>query len=414
MANYCQKCHKTMNDTQFYTYKNGEKTEMCKSCLTLHVNNFVPETFLWILEKMDVPYVPSEWNVLRDRDYAKDPNKVGGAAVLGKYLAKMKLKQWSQYTWKDSEELQKEELKKAEEHAESVKAQEQWATEQFEQGNISEAEYRTLTNSLAQELNQNVKKNAPNPAALAAIVQGYGINPDGTSNGPVQSMFNETQYMRPEEIPDPSSDLTEEDKKYLVMKWGRLYEPREWVELERIYTEMVNSFDIQDADTINTLILICKVTLKANQALDSGDYDGFGKLSRTLEQMRKSAKFTAAQKKEEKADAVDCVGELVSMCERQGFIPRFATDIPQDKVDVTLRDMNEYVRKLVTQDLGFGQQIEDALKKIQLQKEMQEKEAEMWSDDEDNTLTDQDYTEYFAEVEAQKEQDLETIAGEEE
>ena len=33
-------------------------------------------------------------------------------------------------------------------------------------------------------------------------------------------MFNETQYMRPEEIPDPSSDLTEEDKKYLVMKWG--------------------------------------------------------------------------------------------------------------------------------------------------------------------------------------------------
>ena len=65
---------------------------------------------------------------------------------------------------------------------------------------------------------------------------------------------------------------------------------------------MVNSFDIQDADTINTLILICKVTLKANQALDSGDYDGFGKLSRTLEQMRKSAKFTAAQKKEEKAD----------------------------------------------------------------------------------------------------------------
>ena len=71
-----------------------------------------------------------------------------------------------------------------------------------------------------------------------------------------------------------------------------------------------------------------------------------------------------------------------------------------------------YVRKLVTQDLGFGQQIEDALKKIQLQKEMQEKEAEMWSDDEDNTLTDEDYTEYFAEVEAQKEQDRNN-AGEE-
>lgn len=404
MANYCQKCHKTMTDTQFYTYKNGEKTEMCKNCLTLHVNNFEPDTFLWLLEKMDVPYVPSEWNVLRDRDYAKDPNKIGGAAVFGKYLSKMKLKQWKEFGWADSERLQAEELKKAEEHAESVKAQEAWATEQFQNGDISEAEYKTLTSSLTQELNYTAGK--------VGYPQGYGINPDGSAGGP-GAIFNEKAYMRPEDIPDPSLDLTEDDKKYLVMKWGRLYEPREWVELERTYQEMVNSFDIQDADTINTLILICKVTLKANQALDSGDYDGFGKLSRTLEQMRKSAKFTAAQKKEEKADAVDCVGELVSMCERQGFIPRFATDIPQDKVDVTLRDMNDYVRKLVTQDLGFGQQIEDALKKIQLQKEMQEKEAEMWSDD-DDTLTDQDYTEYFAEVEAQKEQDLEMIKGEEE
>lgn len=404
MANYCQKCHKTMTDTQFYTYKNGEKTEMCKNCLTLHVNNFEPDTFLWLLEKMDVPYVPSEWNVLRDRDYAKDPNKIGGAAVFGKYLSKMKLKQWKEFGWADSERLQAEELKKAEEHAESVKAQEAWATEQFQNGDISEAEYKTLTSSLTQELNYTAGK--------IGYPQGYGINPDGSAGGP-GAIFNEKAYMRPEDIPDPSLDLTEDDKKYLVMKWGRLYEPREWVELERTYQEMVNSFDIQDADTINTLILICKVTLKANQALDSGDYDGFGKLSRTLEQMRKSAKFTAAQKKEEKVDAVDCVGELVSMCERQGFIPRFATDIPQDKVDVTLRDMNEYVRKLVTQDLGFGQQIEDALKKIQLQKEMQEKEAEMWSDD-DDTLTDQDYTEYFAEVEAQKEQDLEMIKGEEE
>ena len=152
MAQYCQKCHKTMNDTQFYTYKNGDKTEMCKNCLTLHVNNFEPDTFLWLLEKMDVPYIPSEWNVLRDRDYAKDPNKIGGAAVFGKYLAKMKLKQWNKYGWADSDALQAEEKQKAEEHAESVKAQEEWATEQFQNGEISEAEYKTLTSSLKQEL----------------------------------------------------------------------------------------------------------------------------------------------------------------------------------------------------------------------------------------------------------------------
>ena len=401
---YCQKCHKTLKDINFYTYRDGTKTEMCKSCLTLHVNNFQPETFLWILEKMDVPYVPSEWNILRDRDYAKDPNKIGGAAVLGKYLAKMRLSQYSKYRWADSEELQKKEEKENLKHQEDVKAQEEQVTKQFENGEISEAEYKTLTDSLTQELNRS--------KGIVTVPQGCGIAPDGSATGP-GAMFNESNYMRQEDIPDPAADLTEDDKKMLVLKWGRLYEPREWVELEKMYQEMVQSFDIQDADTRNTLILICKVNLKANQALDTGDYDGFKKLSATLEQMRKSAKFTAAQKKEEKADAVDSVGELVSMCEREGFIPRFATDIPQDKVDITLRDMNEYVQKLVTQDLGFGQQIEDALKKIQIQKEMQQEDNGFWQDEED-TLDDEDYQEYFAEVEAQKEQDMNTLNPEEE
>ena len=53
---------------------------------------------------------------------------------------------------------------------------------------------------------------------------------------------------------------------------------------------------------------------------------------------------------------------------KDGFIPVYENDIPQDKVDLTLKDMENYLYKLVTQDLGFGQQIEDALKKIQIPK----------------------------------------------
>ena len=55
---FCQKCEKTMTDINFFTYKNGEKTEICKKCLSMHIDNFNPETYLWILEKMDVPYLP--------------------------------------------------------------------------------------------------------------------------------------------------------------------------------------------------------------------------------------------------------------------------------------------------------------------------------------------------------------------
>ena len=93
---------------------------------------------------------------------------------------------------------------------------------------------------------------------------------------------------------------------------------------------MTNSFDIQDADTINSLIIICKLNLKANQALDMGDYEGFTKLSRELGNQRKLANFAAAQrKKEEKNDFVDSVGELVAYCEKNGGqIPRFELDEP--------------------------------------------------------------------------------------
>lgn len=76
------------------------------------------------------------------------------------------------------------------------------------------------------------------------------------------------QFMREDQITDLGANLTEEDKIYLAMKWGRLYKPHEWVVLERSYDEMIRSFDIQDADTINSLILICKTNLKMNNCID--------------------------------------------------------------------------------------------------------------------------------------------------
>ena len=74
--------------------------------------------------------------------------------------------------------------------------------------------------------------------------------------------------------------------------------------------------------------------------------------------------------------------------------------------------MENYLYKLVTQDLGFGQQIEDALKKIQIQKEMNENVEDILEDDDPTTLIDQDYEEFYNSVNEQKEQDK-TLGDEE-
>lgn len=390
MASYkCQKCGKVLDEGQFYTYKDGSKTELCKKCLTMHIDNFDESTYLWLLEKMDVPYVPGEWNSLRDKAFAKDADKMNGMSVFGKYLSKMKLKQWKNYCWTDSEKLQKEAEEKAEARIEADEQFEADLQAKYEAGEISEAEYKTLMSV---------------PSQMKAEEDRPTVNPYLGKDNP----YNENDMISEEELPDPASELTQEDKIYLAMKWGRLYKPAEWIELEKMYNEMMDSFDIQDADTKNTLILLCKTTLKANQSLDAGDIEGFQKLSKVQESLRKSAKFTAAQNKEKKDDFIDCVGELVALCEKEGFIPRFATDIPQDKVDITLKDMQNYTKKLVTQDLGFGQQIEDALKKIQLQKEL-DAQADA---DEPEQLSSEDYENYFNEVELQKEQDINTLSEE--
>ena len=390
----CEKCKKTMNETNFFTYKDGKKTELCKKCMTMHIDNFDESTYLWLLEKMDVPYIPEEWNALRDRAFAKDPYKMNGASVFGKYIAKMRLIQYKKYGWADSDKINAERAERAKLAQAEFERNEELIKQQYEQGDITEAQYRTLTST---EKQYNAM-----------------TYPQPSISGSMPNFYNENNFLAQEEIPDATASLTTEDKLFLAMKWGRLYKPDEWIALEKNYNEMMNSFDIQDADTINTLVLLCKINLKMNQAIDCGDIDGALKSSRMYDSLRKSAKFTAAQNKEAKNDFVDSVGELVAICEREGFIPRYATDIPQDKVDATLKDMNNYVRKLVTQDLGFGQQIEDAIKKLQIQKEMSEQDDGFDFEDEENgILDDQDYADFYEDIAEQKQKDMTILQGEE-
>jgi hypothetical protein len=347
---------------------------------------------------MDVPYVPQEWNVLRDRKYNEDPRKgTGGPAVMGKYLAKMKLKQFVNpdtnelYSWDETDLLlerryTKEE--KTEEELEIEKEQIERLNQALEAGEISEAEYKTLV-------------------PTDEVKEAYEANPDMFPGGTVVSgdpFAGDNDYISEDALPDPAADLTQEDKVYLAMKWGRLYKPNEWVELEKKYTEMINSFDVQDADTRNTLILMCKTDLKMNQALDCGDIDGYQKLAKVSDSLRKSGKFTAAQNKDKDNDQIDCTGVLVAMCEREGgFIERYATDVPKDIIDKCIIDQNKYVYNLVTKDLGFGQQIENYLKKIQLERENMEKTDDDFEDDEE--IEDEEIAKFYERVADEKEED---------
>lgn len=383
---YCKTCNRTMDADQFYLSHRIDKYppdghfDECKKCLTRHVNNFDPDTYMWILQEADVPYIEDEWVGLLTK-YGKDRSKLTGMTILGRYLSKMKLVQYRNYRWEDTQRLK--------EIADQRKSDTMAA-----QGYTGE------------EIDEALKRGVVPPAVA-----------EKPAAPPPEQEQENIDLITPEYFND---DLTEEDKKYLSIKWGRAYKPYEWVQLEQYYTDMTNAFDIQTPAHMDYLKLICKTSLKCHQLLDLGDVDGFQKMSKTYDMLMKSAKFTAAQNKDENGEYVDAIGEIVRIAEQEGFIPRFYIDKPQDKVDETVQDMRGYVDTLVRDELNLGNLIEGAVRAMNKEEEKEEDEDIEEEEDifaENPILEDEDFAAHYNFIEEEQAEDeatLNALAQEEE
>ena len=137
---------------------------------------------------------------------------------------------------------------------------------------------------------------------------------------------------------------------------------------------MEQSYDIQLAGHKDTLKLACKASLRANALMDMGDMEGAKKAVSMYDTLMKSGNFTALQNKEDNGEAIDSIGELALLCEKEeGFIPEYYTaDMVNDHVDETLRDLKLYTRNLVEKEQGLGDLIESALKAMKADDEKED------------------------------------------
>lgn len=368
---YCKRCNHTLREDQFYGTNNLEKypegkLDMCKQCVSAHVDNWDPNTYVWILQECDVPYVPDEWNKLM-ASYGKDPSKMTGLTILGRYLSKMKLKQYKDFRFKDTEFIQ-----------------------QLADSKMEETMKRQGYD--IQEITMALEKNK-----LVIPEEGYK-----------QPEYDE--YQAPDDYfafqsgitEDFDLGLSEEDVTHLRLKWGKTYKPEEWVKLEQLYEDMMASYDIQGAGHIDTLKLVCKTSLKANQLIDMGDVEGFQKMQKAYDSLMKSGNFTAAQNKAESGDFVDSIGELIELCEKQGYIERYYIDQPKDKVDLTIADMQRYTKTLIEEETNLPIMIEKALREIEKEDQEQAENTEdtivddidMSLEDIERIIKDQDFIDF--------------------
>jgi hypothetical protein len=134
-------------------------------------------------------------------------------SILGRYLSKMKLKQYKDHRWEDTEHLQSIANKKIEETMKRSGYSREQIDEALEKATFSVPEGGIVPPP------PPPTEDVDDPAADSTI----------------------SQQIEQELI----SDLTDKDRRYLCLKWGKTYRPDEWIRLEELYTQMVNSYDIQ-------------------------------------------------------------------------------------------------------------------------------------------------------------------------
>ena len=349
----CSKCGRSLKETDFFKMKTGERCDLCKDCLTQYIDNRKPETFLWILEMFDVPYFEKKWIQITNERYLKDPAKFGPKSVIGTYLRTMNMVQYADYTFADSDHLrQPESTDDKNEETTNDEDYEKQLLEKLQAGEISQGQYDTLTRTNA--------KDVPYSENIQFVEMEDAAEPSTPQEQTPQYQISATYW---------TDQLTEEDINYLMLKWGTVYTPEQWIKMETMYNKYAQEYEL-NTDREEVLKKMCKTSLKMDECLDVGDLTGYKNLAGVFDQLRKGGKFTEAQNKEDRQQVLSSIGELVRLCEQDGGIipnlPQFDPDqYPQDKIDFTIKDLKAYNYALVSEELGLGDLIESYIEKLE-------------------------------------------------
>ena len=128
---------------------------------------------------------------------------------------------------------------------------------------------------------------------------------------------------------------------------------------------------------------------------------------------------TAAQNKTESGEFVDSIGELIEMCEKEGYIERYYIESPKDRVDLTIADMQRYTRTLIEEETNLPIMVEKALRENE--KEDKDNAAntedsiiddiDLSLEDLEATLKDQDFTDFEDFLDGEAAADADYLGG---
>ena len=383
----CAKCHRPLDkNANYYKRKDGVHVDQCKKCQTMHVNIQEPATILPLLEDLDIPFIEVEWKKLVDK-YGNNP-KTTSTAIFGRYVSVMKLKQYSKYNFVDTEKF------------------------------MADEQSQKLRERAAKIAKINKYKDDKNSGLIPDDLQGLDLSVLSDKEQMEMIEFSQREQFNDinMELEMEESPLTAEDKYYLMKKWGRSYSIDECLGLERLFLDMMESYDIRTASHKDYLMKICRMSQKIDQSMEVNDIEGAQKMTRMYDLLMKSAKFTAAQIKDAGEDNVDSIGIIVSKAEELAGKDFIHTPVieNEDIVDRTIKDMNRYTEMLIKEEMNLGDMIEIYLQKLEIEqkdsKNFDSEEDILTAEELEDVLTDEDFAEFSEMVEDDMEIDEKLIS----
>ena len=183
--------------------------------------------------------------------------------------------------------------------------------------------------------------------------------------------------------------LTEEDKGYLKAKWGYNYDILDLLRMEDYYDEMMEDYEITTRSHQDYLIKIVQVSLVLDQLIKEGDFDNYKKMSKTYDDLMKSADFVQNKRNQKDAEGHNAFAAVFEMAEKQGFIPEYHNEENPDLVDKTIRNIKSWMANIVRGETDLDVLLENAAKRVIEQERKEQEDTDAYGDvgglDDDST-----------------------------
>jgi len=157
-------------------------------------------------------------------------------------------------------------------------------------------------------------------------------------------------------------DLSKGDITYLRNRWGSDYTPKELIGLERNYVSLIKNSDPNDPVKADLIKKISKISHLMDKALDEGSSGDWKDLGNLYDKLVKTADLSV---KKESNETIDSISEIVAICESTGFIQLDDhIKYDEDKVDLTINNMQEYTKDLVVSETGLTKIVKNTLEEM--------------------------------------------------